>query len=72
MGLRCVDLLNEFEAKGINKRFLYNTIYLKPSDLDEAFLNIKENSSFKYCCLVFNKGCFLKDCCFRQITKILW
>ena len=36
---RCVDLLNEFEAKVINKRFLYNTTYLKPSDLDEAFLN---------------------------------
>ncbi|MEK4521470.1 AAA family ATPase [Psychrobacillus sp. FSL W7-1457] len=48
MGLRCVELLNEFEAKGKNKRFLYDTTYLQPSDLDEAFVNIKNNSSFKY------------------------
>ncbi|MUK87834.1 gluconokinase [Ornithinibacillus sp. L9] len=48
MGVRCLELMNDFESKGIDKRFLYNTTYLQPSDLDEIFLNIRENPSFKY------------------------
>ena len=37
MGVRCLELLNDFEVKGINKRFLYNTTYLQPSDLVKPF-----------------------------------
>ncbi|WP_078410732.1 AAA family ATPase [Priestia abyssalis] len=46
MGLRCLELVNEFESKGIDKRFFYNTTDLKPSDLDEIILNIRENPRF--------------------------
>ncbi|WP_010649956.1 AAA family ATPase [Oceanobacillus massiliensis] len=48
MGARCLELVEEFESEGIDKRFFYNTTYLQPSDLDEIFLNISENPSFKY------------------------
>ncbi|MFJ8064636.1 AAA family ATPase [Psychrobacillus sp. NPDC096426] len=48
MGVRCLELVDEFEITGIDKRFFYNTTYLQPSDLDEIFLNIRENPSFKY------------------------
>lgn len=48
MGVRCLELVNEFEIKVKDKRFFYNTTYLQPSDLDKVFLNIKENPSFKY------------------------
>lgn len=48
MGVRCLELVNEFEIKVIDKRFFYNTTNLQPSDLNEIFLNISENPSFKY------------------------
>ena len=48
MGVRCLELVTEFEIKVIDKRFFYNTTDLQPSDLDEIFLNIRENPSFKY------------------------
>ena len=48
MGVRCLELVNEFEVKVIDKRFFYNTTYLQSSDLNEIFLNIRENPSFKY------------------------
>jgi len=48
MGGRCLELVNEFEIKGIDKRFFYNTTYIQPSDLHEILLNIRENPSFKY------------------------
>lgn len=48
MGARCLELVNEFEIKAIDKRFFYNTTYIQSSNLDEIFLNIRENPSFKY------------------------
>ncbi|SES44880.1 AAA family ATPase [Psychrobacillus sp. OK032] len=48
MGVRCLELMNEFESKGIDKRFFYNITYLQPADSEEIFLNIRENPSFKY------------------------
>ncbi|MFJ7736458.1 AAA family ATPase [Lysinibacillus sp. NPDC097287] len=48
MGTRCLELVYEFEIKGIDKRFFYNTTDLQPSDLDEVFQNIRENPAFKY------------------------
>ncbi|MCM3359259.1 AAA family ATPase [Psychrobacillus sp. MER TA 171] len=48
MGARCLELANEFKIKVKDKRFFYNTTHLKPSDLEETFLNIRENPSFKY------------------------
>lgn len=47
MGERCLELMREFERKGIDRRFFYDTTSLKPSDLDEVLLNIRENPSFK-------------------------
>ncbi|MCP3764974.1 AAA family ATPase [Domibacillus sp. A3M-37] len=48
MGVRCLELVNEFESKEIDKRFFYNTTDLKPSNLDEIISNIKENPSFLF------------------------
>ncbi|ADC52210.1 hypothetical protein BpOF4_21074 (plasmid) [Alkalihalophilus pseudofirmus OF4] len=48
MGVRCLELINEFESKGIDNRFVYNTTNLQPSELDKILLNIKENPAFKY------------------------
>jgi hypothetical protein len=48
MGVRCLELVNDFEIKGIDKRFFYNTTYLQPPNLNEICLNIRENPSFKY------------------------
>lgn len=51
MGVRCLELVNEFKSKEIDKRFFYNTTNLKPSNLDDLILNIKENPEF-----TFNQG----------------
>ncbi|WP_233254295.1 hypothetical protein [Salipaludibacillus keqinensis] len=48
MGVRCLELINEFESKGIDNRFVYNTTNFQPSELDKIPLNIKENPAFKY------------------------
>ena len=48
MGARCLELVNEFESKGIDHRFVYNTTNLQPWELDKILLNIKENPLFKY------------------------
>ncbi|WP_088102838.1 AAA family ATPase [Halalkalibacter urbisdiaboli] len=48
MGERCLELVKEFESKELEKRFIFNTTNLKPSDLDEILLNIRENPAFIY------------------------
>ncbi|MFJ7973649.1 AAA family ATPase [Psychrobacillus sp. NPDC096389] len=48
MGDRCLELVQEFENKGTDKRFFYHTTHLLPTDLEEVLLNIRENPSFKY------------------------
>lgn len=48
MGERCLELVQEFENKGTDKRFFYHTTYLLPADLEEMLLNIRENPAFKY------------------------
>lgn len=48
MGVRCLELVDEFKSKGIDKRFYYNTTNLQPSDLDEMLSNISKNPRFKY------------------------
>lgn len=48
MGVRCLELMNEFEIRVIDKRFFYNTTDLQASDIEEIFMNIKENPSFKF------------------------
>lgn len=48
MGERCLEIMNEFESKLLDKGFFYDTTYLKRSNLHEIFQNIKENPSFKY------------------------
>lgn len=48
MGVRCLELMNEFEMRVIDKRFFYNTTDLQPSNLEEIYMNIKENPSFKF------------------------
>ncbi|KKB71687.1 hypothetical protein TH62_21130 [Bacillus sp. TH008] len=45
MGTRCLELADEFENKGIDERFLYDTTNL---DIPAILLNIKENPGFKY------------------------
>ncbi|WP_416151917.1 AAA family ATPase [Salipaludibacillus sp. HK11] len=48
MGERCLELVKEFEAKGVEERFLYHTTNLQPSNLGEILQNIRENPRFKY------------------------
>lgn len=48
MGVRCLELMTEFEIRVIDKRFFYNTTDLQPSNLEEIYMNIKENPSFKF------------------------
>ena len=48
MGARCLELVDEFESKEIDKRFFYNITCIPLSDLEDIFLNIRENPSFKY------------------------
>ncbi|MFV8829562.1 AAA family ATPase [Alkalihalobacterium sp. APHAB7] len=48
MGERCLELMNEFESKGLNKRFLCNTTNVQPSDLDGVLRKIKELPTFIY------------------------
>ena len=48
MGDRCMELVKEFESKGLDKRFLCNTTNVQPSDLDEILSEIKEDPRFIY------------------------
>ncbi|TFD99480.1 AAA family ATPase [Jeotgalibacillus salarius] len=48
MGERCLELLKEFENKGVDRRFLYDTTNLDPSHLEQAINEIKKNSEFIY------------------------
>lgn len=48
MGERCLELVAEFESKGIAERFLYNTTNLKLSSLDEIILEIRQNPNFVF------------------------
>jgi adenylate kinase family enzyme len=48
MGVRCLELINEFASKGIDNRFVYNTTNLQPTELDKILLNIRQNPAFKY------------------------
>ncbi|GGA24423.1 AAA family ATPase [Psychrobacillus lasiicapitis] len=48
MGMRCLELVTEFESKGIDKRFFYDTTSIHTADLEDILLHIKENPSFKY------------------------
>lgn len=46
MGVRCLELADEFERKGVNKRFIYNTTHIHPSNLNELLSIIRENPRF--------------------------
>lgn len=48
MGIRCLELVDEFESKRIDKRFVYNTTNIQPSNLNEILSIIRENPRFKY------------------------
>ena len=48
MGARCLELMEEFESKGIDERFFCNTTNLDPVDLNEILLEIKTNPKFNY------------------------
>lgn len=48
MGDRCLELIEEFESKGIDERFFHNTTNLGQSDLDDIVREIKGNPLFRY------------------------
>ncbi|MDT8860231.1 AAA family ATPase [Alkalihalobacillus sp. MEB130] len=48
MGERCLELAQEFESKGIEKRFVLDTTNLKQTDLDDILLEIRGNPRFRY------------------------
>ena len=48
MGVRCLELIEEFESKVIDERFFYDTTKLGPFDLDDILLEIKTNPKFNY------------------------
>ncbi|GIN85798.1 hypothetical protein J6TS2_21840 [Heyndrickxia sporothermodurans] len=48
MGERCLELVEEFESKGVSEHHLYQTTNLQPSNIDEMIIYIKEQSRFLF------------------------
>uniref|UniRef100_UPI00006836D1 BH3686 n=1 Tax=Halalkalibacterium halodurans (strain ATCC BAA-125 / DSM 18197 / FERM 7344 / JCM 9153 / C-125) TaxID=272558 RepID=UPI00006836D1 len=49
MGERCLELVEEFESKGIDERYFYNTSHLQPTNLNDIVKNLKTNPRFIFC-----------------------
>ncbi|KIL53546.1 hypothetical protein KP77_05220 [Jeotgalibacillus alimentarius] len=52
MGGRCLELVQEFEEKGLKQRYLYDTTHTELSNLDQIMKEIKSNSAFVYLSLL--------------------
>lgn len=48
MGVRCLELVDEFKRSGIDERFFYHTTKLGTLDLEVIIMNIRENNRFIY------------------------
>lgn len=48
MGERCLELVREFEEKGVKQRYLYDITHTQPSNLEQVMKEIKSNSAFIY------------------------
>ena len=48
MGARCLELMEEFESKGIDDRVFHDTTNFGPSNLEDIVLEISGNPKFKY------------------------
>lgn len=49
MGEPCLELVEEFESKGIDERYFYNTSHLQPTNLNDIVKNLKTNPRFIFC-----------------------
>ncbi len=48
MGERCLELVKEFEASGVDHRFLYDTTQIGPTQIEQIINEVKRNPAFTY------------------------
>nr|WP_236953563.1 hypothetical protein [Jeotgalibacillus malaysiensis] len=48
MGERCLELVKEFEASGVDHRFLYDTTQIGPTQIEKIINEVKRNPAFTY------------------------